>query len=191
MKSMNCVVVAVMMTLSLSGCAGVPNKMATSLPIQIDTGFGTPRYTQDGQAINGADMVEQLSKEPDAAPYVARSQALSVVSTLFSLAGGALIGIPLGQKLGGNKDPLWALAGVGGACVAITIPLTIGSVSSMDSAVEAHNHDGHSADGKPRSDASSGPVRHLAPEIAAGIELDRSLASARATSASTASLVTP
>jgi hypothetical protein len=189
MKSTNRVVAAVMMTLALSGCAGVPNKMATSLPIEIDTGFGTPRYLQDGKAIDGADMVEQLSKEPDAAHFVTRAKGLNAAATLFAVVGGALIGIPLGQKLGGNKDPLWALAGAGGACVALTIPLTIGSVSSMDSAVEVHNHDGHGSDSAPKSDASSGPVRHDAPGIAAGIALDRSLDAARARTDSTASLV--
>ena len=131
-------VVLVAMTLGQLGCAAAP-KMATSLPISVDTSLGGPRYTQDGHAIDVGDMGNQLEKEPLAKPSVSTSRALRVVAVLLSAAGGAMVGWPLGQKIGGESRPLWALAGVGAGTIALSIPFTIGSVASMDSAVAAHN----------------------------------------------------
>ena len=174
MNAKSGVVVAMMMTaFGLSGCASLP-KMSTSMPVEIDTGFGTPRYTQQGHAIDAADMGEQLSHEEEAGKYVGRAQGLRVGSTLLSLAGGTMIGVPLGQKIGGNRKPLWALAGVGGACVALTIPLTIGAVASADSAVKAHNRS---------LDGPSARVERAAPGVAAGLAMNRSLTEANRSSA--------
>lgn len=164
------VAVMTMAALGLGGCAPLP-KMDSFMPVQLDTQFGTPRYTQEGHAINASDMEEKLSQEPEAAPHVSRARALRVVSTILSLAGGAMIGVPVGQKLGGNDKPLWALAAAGGASVGLSIPFSIGAVASVDSAVTAHNRsiNGPSTQGK-----------RAAPAVAVGIALDRSLAAARA-----------
>ncbi|MFS8066041.1 MAG: hypothetical protein ACMG6S_06690 [Byssovorax sp.] len=131
-------VVLVAMTLGQIGCAAVP-KMTGSLPIGIDRSPGGPRYTQNGHAIDVGDMGNQLEKEPLAKPHVSTSRALSVVAVLLCAAGGAMIGWPLGQKIGGESKPLWALAGVGAGTIALSIPFSIGSAFSMDSAVTAHN----------------------------------------------------
>ena len=137
MKAMNCMVVAMMVSSGI-GCASLP-RMDADDPIEIDSGPFGPRYKQDGQGIDPSDMADQLDKEPEATSDVSRSQGLRIVALLLGAAGGALIGVPLGQAAGGERDPLWPLAGAGAGAVALSIPATIWAVSSMDSAVEAHN----------------------------------------------------
>ncbi|WP_437338553.1 hypothetical protein [Sorangium sp. So ce394] len=135
MKAMTWMTVA--LALHGLGCAAPQRKMDPSRPIELHTGFFDVRYTQDGDAISGVQ--EWLAKEPEAAPHVSRAHALLLLGSLISAAGGLLIGVPLSQEITGERDPLWPLAGVGAAAIAVNIPLTIWSISSMDSAVEAHN----------------------------------------------------
>ena len=138
MKTMNGLVLAAIM-LGQLGCASLP-KMSSLSPIEIDTAPFGARYKQDGQGIDPADMLARLKEEPTAAPYVERSQNLRIVSLIFAAAGGALIGWPLGQSIGGDKKPTWALAGAGAGAIGLSIPFTIGAVWNMDRAVESHNH---------------------------------------------------
>ena len=84
-------------------------------------------------------MADQLNKKPESSSHMTRGQVLGVVSTIVAGAGGAMIGWPIGQAAGGERRPLWALAGVGAGAIALSIPLSIWAVVSKDSAVEAHN----------------------------------------------------
>ncbi|WP_437728249.1 hypothetical protein [Sorangium sp. So ce861] len=134
MKAMTWMAVA--LALPGLGCVA-PRKMDPTRPLELHTGLFDARYTQDGEAVGGVQ--EWLAKEPEAAPHVSRAQALSLLGSLVASGGGGLIGWPLGQELAGERDPMWPLAGAGAAVIAVSIPLMIWSISSMDSAVEAHN----------------------------------------------------
>lgn len=138
MKMMNGLILAAM-TLGQLGCGTLPRMQSTS-PIEIDTVPFGARYKQDGQGIDPVYMVKQLKQETKAAPYVERSEGLRIASLIFAAAGGVLIGWPIGQSIGGDRKPTWALAGVGAGAIGLSIPFTIGAVWNMDSAVEAHNH---------------------------------------------------
>lgn len=48
----------------------------------------------------------------------------TVTGTIFAVAGGALVGYPVGTAIGGG-DPEWVLAGIGAGCIAVAIPLAI------------------------------------------------------------------
>ncbi|WP_437941655.1 hypothetical protein [Sorangium sp. So ce341] len=135
MKAMTWMAVA--LALHGLGCAAPQRKMDPTRPLELHTGFFEVRYTQDGEAVSG--VPEWLAKEPEAASHVSRAQTLALIAGLVSATGGILIGTPLGQEAGGERDPLWPLAGVGAAAIALSIPLSIWSTSSMDSAAEAHN----------------------------------------------------
>jgi hypothetical protein len=130
---------ALALALNAAGCGIYTKKMSVGSPIDLDSSPGGPRYLQDGAGIDAADMAEQLEKEPEAASDVAAAQAWRVASTVFAAAGGALIGWPLGQALGGERKPLWALAGAGAGAIVVSIPLSALAVYSMDNAVKSHN----------------------------------------------------
>ena len=130
--------VMAVMALGGTGCASLP-KMDASRPIEIDDSPFGARYKQDGKAIDPRDMADRLKKEPAAEGDASRAQALGVLSSLLSVAGGALIGWPLGQALGDEQEPLWPLAGAGAGALGLAIPLAIWADNSMDDAVEAHN----------------------------------------------------
>ncbi|AUX45176.1 uncharacterized protein SOCE26_066570 [Sorangium cellulosum] len=120
------------------GCASLPN-MDSSMPIEIDHGFFASRYKQAGRPIDPGDMVARLKQEPSAESAASRGEGLRVVSSVMASVAGVLIGWPLGQAIGGERKPIWALAGVGAGVFAVNIPIAIWADSSMDSAVEAYN----------------------------------------------------
>jgi hypothetical protein len=117
-------------------CGAAPKlvKMDPSRPIQRDDG-----YQQDGQTLDPEDMSEKLSEEPEAAPHVSRAKTLALIATILGAAGGALVGWPLGGAIGGESDPPWELAYVGGGVILVSIPLALWGASSFDTAVDAHN----------------------------------------------------
>lgn len=120
------------------GCAagGKLVKMDPSLPIETENG-----YRQAGRPLDRADMVDQLGKERASAAHVSRARTLGTLGNVAAAVGGALIGWPLGEKLGGDSDPTWSLAYAGAGVTALAIPLVIWSISSLNSGVEAHNRE--------------------------------------------------
>lgn len=140
--------------LCATGCSS-GRKMNADSPIDIDTSPGGPRYLQSGRGLDRSHMAEQLEKEPEAALYVSTSWRLRVFSGILAGAGGAMVGLPVGQELGGDPEPLWPLAAAGAGVTAVAITLAILGVYSMDKAVKAHNATlEHQADTSPASPAS-------------------------------------
>ena len=121
------------------GCAPTLPKMQPDRAVEIERGFLGASYKQDGHPIDLNDMQEQISRDPEAGSYVSKSRTLGVISTVLAAAGGAMIGWPIGQKIGGHEDPKWELAYIGAGVAAISIPIGIWGASSLNSAVEAFN----------------------------------------------------
>lgn len=119
-----------------TACAGNQQFVPMDPSHPVDTHDG---YRQGGRALDRESMREVLETEPEASPYVARSKVLATTSLVLGAVGGALLGWPLGQALGGAERPLWELAAVGGGAIAISIPLGVWSDKSWSLAVDAHN----------------------------------------------------
>lgn len=113
--------------------------MNASAPIEKRPVFLGTEYAQNGEAIDRRDMMDKLEKEPAAADELSGHGALSTTSLLLSVAGGFLVGWPIGQAIGGQDKPLWVLAGVGGGLIALSIPFAVIAENKVANAVDAHN----------------------------------------------------
>ncbi len=69
---------------------------------------------------------------------VRSSKAPATVATVLGVAGGFMIGWPLGTAIAGGS-PNWALAGAGAGLVAISIPFGISSNKKVVKAVNTYN----------------------------------------------------
>lgn len=118
------------------GCASGANLVPMDPNRPIETEHG---YRQDGKDIDPDSMSEVLEREPHAAPALHRAQTLSPISMVLASVGGALIGWPLGQKMGGDPHPTWELAYAGAGTALVALSLAIWADFSKKSAVEAHN----------------------------------------------------
>lgn len=182
MKSMQWGMMALM--LSSIGCAPM-GRVSSHRPVYIDTSSGWgPRYLQAGQDVQGRALDNMLASKPESSSDISIAKAMRVVSVLMGVVGGGLIGWPLGQALAGERDPKWALAGVGAGLAVLSIPISALAVYSTDNAVKAHNRSLQTEE-KPESApvmASKPKMEALAPlEGGAGFRLggDATTAEAR------------
>jgi hypothetical protein len=96
-------------------------------------------YRQDGISIDSKDLWTKLEVDPDTGPHVRRSRTLDIISTVMIAPTGIMIGLPVGEAIGGDPDPLWELAVVGGVLFVAAIPLAAWGASSRTKAITVHN----------------------------------------------------
>ncbi|KAA5533613.1 hypothetical protein F0919_13825 [Taibaiella lutea] len=85
------------------------------------------------------DMLRLMQPNEAAFKKMKASRTYNGFSTVFACAGGFLIGYPLGQAIGGKKDPEWAMLGVGVGVVGISIPFGIISGKKAKEAAQLYN----------------------------------------------------
>ena len=123
------------------GCATTGAKLDTREPIEKRSAFLGTSYEQHGEKLDSSDLIDKLEDDPASSADVSAARAWSVVGIILAGAGGALVGWPLGQKLAGDDDPAWVLAGVGGGLFAVSIPFSVLAAGSFEDAVDAYNRD--------------------------------------------------
>lgn len=146
--------------LGLVGCGGGA-RFDSARPVDARFTAGGYEYSQGGRRVDQASLRETLGERESTKSAVAGSQALAVGAYVFGAAGGACIGVPLGQAAADNPEPAWAVAAVGGGLLAVAIGMALGADAMFKSAVVAHNreidgHVGHSTgagDSKPAARA--------------------------------------
>jgi hypothetical protein len=131
---------ALLFLLGLVDCAGTPlRSFDPSRAIEIKEG----RYEQDGEPLARADLIEGLKGqvgEADASSAAEQAQVLGTLGMVVAVPGGAMIGYPLGQALGGDEHPRWSVAAIGAGVAVAGIALGFGADAALASAVKSHNH---------------------------------------------------
>jgi len=108
--------------------------MDPSAPIETKGG-----YRQNGKPLDRDSMLARLREEPASEEDIAAAQSLGVLGQVLGAVGGALLGWPIGEKLGGAEKPHWGLAIAGGATIAVALPLAFWSDGKVSQAVDSHN----------------------------------------------------
>ncbi len=107
-------------------------------PIDIHKNFFGTSYWENDRRLTPAELMNTLSVHPAAHAEMKKARTNQAFSTIFSFAGGALIGWPIGTAAGGG-DPNWTLAAVGAGLVAIAIPFEITFNKKAKNAVTLYN----------------------------------------------------
>ena len=113
--------------------------MQAGEPIEMKKGGLGVVYQQDGQTLDRAHMVKQLKHEPSSAKDIRAYTSWTAATTITSLAGGALIGWPVGQAIAGDPEPLWVLAAAGGGLIVVAIPMAVVGDKKLKKGVRAYN----------------------------------------------------
>lgn len=127
-------ILVAMSALSSCGPKQEPRLFDPTRPIEKEKG-----YRQDGQPLDSRDLWKKLKEEPEAAPHIRRAEVLDVVSIALGATGGALMGWPVGEALGGDPAPHWELMAIGGGAIVVAIPFAIWSASSRSQGITVHN----------------------------------------------------
>lgn len=99
------------------------------------------RYLQHGERIDTRDMAQQLSELPASRKQMRRAAGLFAGAMMLSIAGGALMGWPLGELAGGNAEPNWKPAYAGIGLFGAGLTLSISSRYQAKAAIRAHNRE--------------------------------------------------
>jgi hypothetical protein len=106
--------------------------------IQIEQRGMGYRYFIDGKPLLPNELPVILQTNSEAYEKYRSARSTAILATVFSSAGGFLIGYPLGTALGGG-EPNWAIAGVGAGLVVIAIPITQSANKKANEAVKTYN----------------------------------------------------
>jgi|SRR5690554_1793094 len=109
--------------------------------ISIRKTFGGYNFYQGDQRLSMNQLVNALEPNTQAFNLIVRAQTTSSIATILEMAGGFMIGWPIGTAIGGG-EPNWALAGVGAGLVVIAIPLRHNFIMQARQAVDIHNGGG-------------------------------------------------
>jgi hypothetical protein len=117
------------------------NVMSQSLSdtIQVVQRLGKV-YKQNGKTIPAKNLYAILGTNAEAAKEVELARPNMTPAMIFSIAGGACIGWPIGTALGGG-DPQWWLAGVGAGFIICSIPFQAAYNKHIFKAVTIYNSD--------------------------------------------------
>ena len=130
---------ASLLALGPLGC--VPANTAqfnASRPIELGR---NGRFEQEGQPLALDDLNAKLKEEDEAGVYARRASSFAFAGQIMGGAGGGLMGVPLGQWVGGDPEPLWVLGIVGLVVAAGGIAIGAASNGAMTDAVRAHNEE--------------------------------------------------
>jgi hypothetical protein len=114
------------------------NAQTNSDSIVVKKIFGGYKFLQNNQPLTVKQLGQTLQYNPEAAKLFQQAKPNVAAATLFALAGGALVGWPVGTALGGGK-PSWELAGIGVGLIAISIPFSAGFNKNAKAAVAKFN----------------------------------------------------
>lgn len=105
----------------------------------IKSGGGTV-FVQNGEQLNVNQLLNRMKPKPEAYKLMQKAQNTYTLGTVLSVAGGALVGFPIGTMLGGG-DPEWGMAGAGAVLIVISVPLISKFKREVKIAVDAFNRD--------------------------------------------------
>ncbi len=111
---------------------------SSSDPITIKKIFGGYIFLQNDQPLTLKQLGETMKSNPEAYKLFQQAKSNATVGTLFAIAGGALVGWPLGTATGGGK-PSWELAGIGAGLIVVSIPFASASNKKTKQAVSIYN----------------------------------------------------
>lgn len=106
--------------------------------------LGGHQYFHDGKMINMNKLQSILKTDENAYSIFKPAKSSYSIATVLGVAGGALIGWPLGTAIAG-RDPEWIMLGAGAVLAGISIPISIKSGKQIKKAVDAYNQSQNSA----------------------------------------------
>lgn len=118
--------------------SGIEKTRSSSDSIEVVINFSGTHFYQHDKQLKPRQLKNLLQSNGQAYRHLNASKPPRVGAVVLSYVGGFMIGWPIGIAIAGGK-PNWALAGVGGGLVAVSIPLTISANRQLRKAINSYN----------------------------------------------------
>lgn len=112
--------------------------VAQSDSIRMTKVFGGYKYSQNNQPLTVKQLGSALQANPEASKLFQQAKPNGTAATIFGVAGGFLVGWPVGTAIGGGK-PSWELAGIGAGLIVVSIPFSSAFNKKTKEAVSIYN----------------------------------------------------
>ena len=106
--------------------------------IVIKKTFGGYQFYQGAKRLNMNKLVKTMQPNEQAYKEIKKAQSTYTLITIFSAAGGFMVGWQIGTALGGG-EPNWALAGIGAGLIIVSIPISQNFNKQAKTAVTTFN----------------------------------------------------
>ena len=113
--------------------------------IKMKTPVLTYKFEQNGKRLSWKELLNATESHSESYDLIHKARTNNTVAALLSVAGGALIGIPIGQAVS-HKEPNWNLAYIGTGIVAVSIPFTLGALKNARKGIDYYNLSAKSTD---------------------------------------------
>lgn len=137
-KTFTFVITLLLFTAITRAQADNTNQQKITDTIRIKKTFGGNQFFVGEKQLKLKELEKMLQPNETAYKLMRSSKAPATVATVLGIAGGFMIGWPLGTAIAGGS-PNWALAGAGAGLVAISIPFGISSNKKIIKAVNTYN----------------------------------------------------
>lgn len=115
------------------------SSFAQSDSIRLTKVFGGYKYSQDNKPLTVKQLGLVLQANPEASKLFQQGKPNGTAATIFGMAGGFLVGWPIGTAIAGGK-PSWELAGIGAGLIVVSIPFSSAFNKKTKEAVSIYNH---------------------------------------------------
>lgn len=96
------------------------------------------RFYKDGQRITWKELDAATESVKKANALIKRAKSQRLLSNIMAFSGGALIGVPLGQK-SADREPTWELAYIGGGIALISMHLSFRTFNNVNKGIDSYN----------------------------------------------------
>lgn len=96
------------------------------------------KFVQNGERLTWKEVAKATESNKEANLLIKKAKSNNIISNALTIAGGALIGIPIGQSTT-ERNPNWTLAYIGGGMIAIAIPFTFSAFNKANEGVDKYN----------------------------------------------------
>ncbi|MFD0863721.1 hypothetical protein ACFQ1M_16015 [Sungkyunkwania multivorans] len=95
-------------------------------------------FSQNGQRLNWKELATVTESHVEANMLIKKAKSHNTISSVLSLIGGGLIGIPIGQSIT-DQEPNWILAYIGGGVAVISVPFTFSAFNKVNKGIDKYN----------------------------------------------------
>ena len=106
--------------------------------IRMKKVFGGYNYFQNNQGLTVKQLGTVLQANPEASKLFQQAKPNGTAATIFGVAGGFLVGWPIGTAIAGG-NPSWELAGIGAGLIVVSIPFSSAFNKKTKEAVSIYN----------------------------------------------------
>ncbi|TXN38348.1 hypothetical protein FVB32_08655 [Flagellimonas hymeniacidonis] len=96
------------------------------------------RFYKDGERLTWKELVSATESVKKANALIKRAKSQKLLSNILAFSGGALIGVPLGQK-SAHREPTWELAYLGGGIALISLHLSFRTFNNVNKGIDSYN----------------------------------------------------